>query len=544
MDPTYEDDRLEGGASGASAGAAGSPPSGGEEPTGGETSARVEGRIVSILIPAVGGQGGGVLTEWIFDAAILEGYPAQSTSIPGVAQRTGSTSYVIEIFTRPRAELGDRDPVFSLFPTPGALDVLVAPELLEVGRAIEAGFASSARTTIVASTQRLYSIHEKMPAGDGIYPRDQLEAAAARFSRRFVGFDALAAARAHGTEVNAVLLGALAATEVLPIRPDSFRKAIERKGVQVPANLRGFEAGYEMAQRRSPEPAVAVAPRSEAVAAHAAASARFPEPLRPILGEALARLTDYQDLAYADRYLARLVPIIAADHPPYRLSQIVARHLAVWMTYEDAIRVADLKTRAARFRRIVAEHGRGDATIVVTDYLKPDLDEIYGLLPDRLIRPFARFAERRWPHGRPTIGQHVRTTTVTGFLRLWLLARLRPLRPFSYRARCEHERMARWLAAIRQVTPLGYDLGCEVARAAQLVKGYGDVRRRMTAAFDGLLASVLEVVPLDPAAARDLAETYRTLALQGPEGEAAAAAAARTAIDRLRPPAAPAATPG
>ncbi len=491
-------------------------------------------RIISVLIPAVGGQGGGVLSEWIFEAAILEGYPAQSTSIPGVAQRTGSTSYVIEIFTRPRVKLGGREPVFSLFPTPGALDVLVAPELLEVGRAIEAGFASPSRTTIVASTHRLYSIHEKMPAGDGIYPREELEAAAQRFSQRFVGLDALAVARARGTEVNAVLLGALAATDVLPIRPDSFRTAIERKGVQVAANLTGFGAGYELAQGGRPTPAAAPAPKPAARPEHDAECARFPEPLRPILAEALARLTDYQDRAYAERYLARLAPTIAVDHSPYRLSQIVARHLAVWMTYEDAIRVADLKTRAARFDRLEAEHARGPEAIVVTDYLKPDLDEIYGLLPDRLVRPFARFAERRWPHGRPTIGQHVRTTTVAGFLRLWLLARLRPLRPFSYRANQEHERMARWLDGVRRAAELDYELACEVAQAARLVKGYGDVRRRMTAAFDTLLASVLETAPLDRVAARELAETYRTMALQGPEGEAAAVAVARTALERVR----------
>ena len=77
----------------------------------------------------------------------------------------------------------------------------------------------------------------------------------------------------------------------------------------------------------------------------------------------------------------------------------------------------------------------------MTDYLKPDLDEIWGVLPDRLVAPLARWAERRWPHGRPTVGQHVRTTTISGFLRVWLLARLKRLRPISYRAREEHARI-------------------------------------------------------------------------------------------------------
>jgi len=80
--------------------------------------------LVSLLIPAVGGQGGGVLSEWIVEAAALDGYRAQGTSIPGVAQRTGSTTYYVELVTDRDAT---EDPAFSLYPVPGALDVLLAP---------------------------------------------------------------------------------------------------------------------------------------------------------------------------------------------------------------------------------------------------------------------------------------------------------------------------------------------------------------------------------------------------------------------------------
>jgi len=487
-------------------------------------------RIVSVLIPAVGGQGGGVLSEWIVDAAMLVGYPAQSTSIPGVAQRTGSTSYVVEIFSRPRHELNGREPVFCLFPVPGALDVLLAPELLEVGRAIEAGFASPSRTTIIASTHRLYSIHEKMPPAGAIYPSERLLEAARAFSRRFIGFDALAVAREQDTEVNAVLLGALAAADVLPVGPDAFRKAIERKGVQVASNLKGFEIGADLVRADAGRPGAApIAAVPVADPGLAAEGAGVPEPLRPIVSEALRRLVDYQDHAYARRYRERLEPVVTLDRDPYALSTIVARHLAVWMTYEDAIRVADLKTRAARFRRIEAEH-RTAGQLVVTDYLKPDLDEIYGILPYRLVRRFATWAERRWPYGRPTLGQHVRTTTVSGFLRLWLLARLRRLRPVSYRAHHEHALMARWLDAVVWCARVDYGLACEVARAAQLVKGYGEVRRRMVGAFVALLDAVRVVAERDPGAARALAIDARKLILQGPDGEAAAREAVTRAL--------------
>ena len=78
-------------------------------------------RPITILICALGGEGGGVLSEWLVEAALQAGYPVQSTSIPGVAQRTGATTYYVEIFPV-RARLGARRRC-SAFPG-RALDVL------------------------------------------------------------------------------------------------------------------------------------------------------------------------------------------------------------------------------------------------------------------------------------------------------------------------------------------------------------------------------------------------------------------------------------
>jgi indolepyruvate ferredoxin oxidoreductase beta subunit len=244
----------------------------------------------------------------------------------------------------------------------------------------------------------------------------------------------------------------------------------------------------------------------------------------------VARLVDYQDREYAERYLERLRPFVREGD--LELGRIVARHLAVLMTYEDAVRVAQLKTRSSRFERIRRDKSVGAGEIVVTDFLKPDLDEIYGVLPYRLVAPFARWAERRWPLGRPTLGQHVKTTTVSGFFRVWMLTWLKPFRPISYRAREEHARMDRWLAAVARCAKWDGALACEVARAAQLVKGYGDVRRRMAAHFDRLLEVVIRTAEREAAtgqtfaASRSLASRYRTLVLQGPDSEAQAAALA------------------
>jgi indolepyruvate ferredoxin oxidoreductase beta subunit len=155
------------------------------------------------------------------------------------------------------------------------------------------------------------------------------------------------------------------------------------------------------------------------------------------------------------------------------------------MTYEDAIRVADLKTRRGRFERIRREQGAPEGSVlVVTDYLKPDLDELYGLLPVSIGGPIARWAERRWPAGRPTIGQHVKTTSVLGFLRVWLLARLRWLRPSSLRRQREFALMSRWEEAVLVAARLDEALAGEVAELATVVRGYGEVRRRLFAAAE------------------------------------------------------------
>ena len=122
---------------------------------------------ITILVTALGGEGGGVLAEWLVDTAARAGHSVQSTSIPGVAQRTGATTYYVEVFPVPERELGGRRPVFSLNPVPGALDLLVSSELLETVRQIGNGMTTPARTHVLTSTSRSLTVAEKMQLGDG-----------------------------------------------------------------------------------------------------------------------------------------------------------------------------------------------------------------------------------------------------------------------------------------------------------------------------------------------------------------------------------------
>jgi indolepyruvate ferredoxin oxidoreductase beta subunit len=484
-----------------------------------------EPRPVAVLVAALGGQGGGVLTEWLVAAAGHAGLPVQATSIPGVAQRTGATTYYVEIFPAPPAAL-PAEPVFSLYPVPGDVDVIVASEWLEAGRTLEMDYASPERTLLVASTHRLFAIGEKTDGGGGVFPAERIHEAARALARRVIAFDALAAARQAGSEVNAVLLGALAESGALPFDPACCEAAI-REGVAAERNLAGFRAGREIVglgrglAPAGPPPPPAWAERRPARAAAlgrrgpgflalcARMEAEFPPALHATLGEALARLVDYQDAAYAARLLERVRPLRERGLPD-DLVEAFARRLALWMSYEDAVRVADLKTRPGRFERIRREQGLGPADLLeVTDYLKPDLDELYGLLPARLAAPIARWAERRWPAGRPTLAQHPRTTTVLGFLRLWLLGRCRWLRPGSLRARREWALIERWERAVLDCAARDPELAREAIELARVVRGYGEVRRRLAAAFTRALDEILPAALARDAAAGGGAERAR-----------------------------------
>ena len=479
-------------------------------------------RPLSILIAALGGEGGGVLTDWLVGAAAHAGYPAQATSIPGVAQRTGATTYYVEIFPE-RSENGGPEPVFSLYPMPGDVDVIIASEFLEAGRTLETDYATPERTTLIASTHRLFAIGEKSAPGNGEFPRERLEAAAPKLTRRLIAFDALEVARRARSEVNAVLLGALAAARVLPMTAADFETAIREGGVAVERNLSGFTLGMEVVEKGAGGPSIAKMPPSwaEFKSERAAAQGRrkeaflglvgrveteFPVALHHTLAEAVARLIDYQDPEYAALFLDRVRRIRALDSGT-ALTDLFARRLAVWMAYEDVIRVADLKTRRARFERIRREQGAANGeTVVVTDYLKPDLDEIYGIFPVSIGAPIARWAERRWPGRRPTLTQHVRTTSVFGFLRVWGLGRLRFLRRSSLRYAHESALMARWESAVLEAAALDPALGLEVVELARIVKGYGDVRRRLARGLGRLLDGML---PAAIAEARESATGYR-----------------------------------
>lgn len=464
-------------------------------------------RPIGIAILAMGGEGGGVLADWIVDLAEHQGYPAQSTSVPGVAQRTGTTIYYVEFLPQaPSANTHAVAPVLSLMPVPGDVDIVVASELMEMGRAVQRGLVSAGKTTLIASTNRVYSMTEKSAMGDGRVNAAPFIEAAQAAAKRFVYGDFAVLAERSGSVISAALFGALAGTGALPFTREQFEAAIRRAGVGVDSSLKAFGAGFDLAQKgpapETPAARPAVVERTQGLlkAMDERIAAEFPAVAGSVLKAAVRRLADYQSLAYAELYLKRLAPLRDIDKrrgdSKAALLVETARYLALWMSYEDTVRVADLKIRATRFQRVNKEvKAKTDQVLHINEYFHPRVDEIADTLPVWLGKLLMRPGRVRSLLERMTSkGRVVRTTSLPGFLLLYGVASLRGSRPKSLRYQREHAEMCNWLAHIQDHAGPRYELALEIAECQRLVKGYGDTHARGMRNFkliEGLLPKLL-----------------------------------------------------
>lgn len=458
-------------------------------------------RPFTILIAALGGEGGGVLADWIVDAALREGFPVQSTSIPGVSQRTGATTYYLELY--PQRLAATKQPIMSLLPSPGAIDLMAASELVEAGRAMQNAFVTSDRTTLVASSHRVFATSEKVVPADGRYDSDKIISAAPQLARRAIVFNMLRLARQAGTVINAVLFGAMAGSGALPLSRAACEAAIRGAGKGADASLRGFALGYAHAAGEA-IPEVPVATKATGIKAPLVVrvTKEFPVALHDLLSEAVRRLTEYQDAVYADLYLDRVRSLVHVEDEmgnaagEYPLAREASRLMLLWMAYEDVIRVAELKSRATRYRRLRhAARAKTDESLVVVDFLKPGAEEIADILPASLASHLRAWAAQRRLHDRPVdFGLRLSSTSVSGYLALRLLVLFKPLRRRATRFQAEQQAIDRWIGAIKRYGLASRDrsLVSEIIQCAALLRGYGDTQRRGRKSFEQVFDTLLE----------------------------------------------------
>jgi indolepyruvate ferredoxin oxidoreductase, beta subunit len=477
-------------------------------------------RPITLTIAALGGQGGGVVTDWLVMAARKAGYFVQATSVPGVAQRTGATIYYLEFFRRGDAPEG-REPVMALMPNPGDVDIVVASEWMEAGRAINRGLVTKDRTTLIASTHRDYTISEKIALGEGRVSSRELFEVASAAAAQLIGFDMVQVADAAGGRISAVILGSIAGAGVLPWGIEDYHHAIRESGIGVEASLLAFEAGRQAVIAAQAKPLTAAAwPGShgvidssdytlEALAAplRARIENQFPAAMRDLLGMGAARLSDYQDVTYSGLFLDRLVTVLAlepaAGSNDAKLTAATARALALWMSFEDVMRVAQVKTRPGRAERIRREVRADPKDLVeVREFVKPRVEEICGTLPAGLGRRLMASPRAQRALARFTAGRRISTSTISGFALLRGIAALRRWRRGTLRYEMENQRIAAWLKQIAEIAPRDYELAVELAECQTLVKGYGDTHERGWNSFNRISALVPQFIGTAQSAVR------------------------------------------
>lgn len=485
-------------------------------------------RPITLAILAMGGEGGGVLADWVVAMAEDNGWFAQNTSVAGVAQRTGATVYYVELLPR---VAGAGEPVLSTMPTPGEVDVVIASELMEAGRAIQRGFSTPDRTTLIASTNRVYAMPERTAMGDGRIDAQQLISACQGSSRTFIRADFAKVAEDAGSVISASLLGALAASGALPFDRPAFEATIRSGGKGIEASLRAFDAGFVAAERSlrptvdisiGTRPADAPTDHVEPDAADVARAEQSPEALvgerlraqalrilefprasRWMLVQGIKRTAEYQDVHYADEYLDRVARISTIEPDPEgtaELTTAAARYVALWMTYEDTIRVAFHKTRQRRFTRVRDEARVNESQVMqVREFLHPQIEEITDTLPTALGRWLLRSRPFRWlVHKTTHKGLIIQTTSVWGFTVLYVLARMQPIRRRSLRFGQEQQRIDAWLT--KAVEQRNTDTALQIILCQQLIKGYGETHARGLANFDAIIDALPRLEGLPQAA--------------------------------------------
>ncbi len=467
----------------------------------------------TILICALGGEGGGVLTDWLVNAAKIAKAHVQATSIPGVAQRTGATTYYIELMEPISTQVVGINPIFGLSPVPGQIDLLISSELLETGRQISNGMSNPEQTCVISASNRTLTTLERMGLGDSRVPEHSLIELIQQFSKSHHIVDMGLLAKQSGTIISSVMLGCIGASRLLPFKREDYESAIKGanevlSAAQI-ASLKGFSQGWDAVEKQTKNTQF-VDKLIQSIDAQSASKnnehfklnhiqpdlSDFPVETHEILNLGYSRLIEYQNKDYAELYLKRIKSVYAAEKKAtqstintlsnnplnhWNITNESARWTALWMAFDDIVRVAQLKIKQNRFEQIKKDvNAKSDEIIRVYDHFKPGVPELAGLLPKRIGDLILKWEEKRIKNGRSPLELKIKliTTSISGTLILKLLSNLKWLRKLGRRYHFEQLGINSWLNCVIQSTMEDIALGQEVAACGRLIKGYGSTNLR------------------------------------------------------------------
>jgi hypothetical protein len=220
----------------------------------------------------------------------------------------------------------------------------------------------------------------------------------------------------------------------------------------------------------------------------------LPDSAASMVSEGIHWLMEYQGASYAQLYVNRLLRFIGRPDVDEAMFGEIARLMAMRMSYEDPIRIAQLKLAEYEMNAGVPRAPFAD------DIRKFRLDELIGALPAAVAEPLLDALEwMGWTHKRVSI--RFSTRNRWGIRRLKIEAGLRRWRRFSVRYTRERAWVERWLHMISRSLAKQPKASPAIVQTATMVQGYGDVYRQgladWHAIIDGLAKPTFDgVLPL------------------------------------------------
>jgi hypothetical protein len=216
----------------------------------------------------------------------------------------------------------------------------------------------------------------------------------------------------------------------------------------------------------------------------------LPDVVVPVASEAVHLLIEYQSTSYAQLYVDRLRRFAGKRGVDDAMFADIARLMAARMSYQDPIRIAQLK---------LAEFDDAPGGARAVDVRKFPLDELISALPAIVAVPVLDTLDwMGWAHKPVSI--RFSTASRLGIRRLRIEAGLRRWRRYSVRYAKERVWVERWLHMIDRALTKQPQAASAIVASATMIQGYGEPYRRGVAdwhliidglvkpTFDGVLA--------------------------------------------------------
>jgi uncharacterized protein DUF6537 len=209
----------------------------------------------------------------------------------------------------------------------------------------------------------------------------------------------------------------------------------------------------------------------------------LPEPVMAAASDAIHLLIDYQGPSYAHLYVHRLRRFIGKQGVDDAMLTEIARLMAVRMSYEDPIRIAQLK--------LTELNDRPGAPAGSVDIKKFRLEELIGALPAMIAEYIIDAVEwLGWGHKRVSI--RFSTASRFGIRRLRIEAGLRRWRLFSLRYTRERVWVERWLHMIDRSLSKQPQAAPAIVQSATMIEGYGTVYRQGMADWNAIIDGLVK----------------------------------------------------